>query len=187
MRRFGRWFFFNIWYLFGKPPWDTGISPPELVAFIQLHSTGRALDLGCGTGRNVLALAQAGWQVTGVDFAVRAVAAAKRRIRAAHARADIRLGDVTRLEHVRDPFDLILDIGCYHGLPDASRAAYRENLRRLLAPGGTFLLYAHLRDVGIGIDEQEIERLSSILSLSHRQDSYDPSGPRSTWLTLQNA
>ena len=35
---------------------------------------GRALDLGCGTGGNALALAEAGWDVAGVDIAARAIA-----------------------------------------------------------------------------------------------------------------
>ena len=61
--------YFNLLYLFTRPPWDTGVSPPELYDFIENHEPGRAIDIGCGTGTNVITLAQAGWQVTGVDFA----------------------------------------------------------------------------------------------------------------------
>ena len=67
---------FNIWY-FRKPPWDSGISPPELLEFIRTRPAGKAIDLGCGTGTNVITLAKAGWQVTGVDFALRAIHMAK--------------------------------------------------------------------------------------------------------------
>ena len=35
---------FNFWY-FRKPPWDSGISPPELLEFIQTHPAGKAIDL----------------------------------------------------------------------------------------------------------------------------------------------
>jgi cyclopropane fatty-acyl-phospholipid synthase-like methyltransferase len=136
--------FFNFSY-FRKPPWDTGISPPELLEFISSHPPGKALDLGCGTGTNAVTLAKAGWQVTGVDFARRAIQVARRKIRQAGVNVDLRVGDVTRLDDLRGPFDLILDIGCYHGLATQGKQTYRENIQRLLAPAGYYLLYAFFR------------------------------------------
>src|SRR5579885_2975421 len=80
-----RWLF-TIMYWRGRPPWDTGISPPELVEAIegpQALPPGRALDLGCGTGTNALYLARHGWQVTGIDFAAPAIEQARRKAQAA--------------------------------------------------------------------------------------------------------
>ncbi|HEY5120563.1 MAG TPA: class I SAM-dependent methyltransferase, partial [Acidimicrobiales bacterium] len=39
----------------------------NLVELVTPLRAGRALDLGCGTGRNTLWLARRGWSVTGVD------------------------------------------------------------------------------------------------------------------------
>ena len=78
VRNLFRRFLFHYWY-FRQPPWDTGISPPELLEFIQNHRAGRAIDIGCGTGTNVITLAQAGWDVTGVDFAPRAIKLAQQK------------------------------------------------------------------------------------------------------------
>src|SRR5690606_35007417 len=115
MRKLSRWLQFNLMYL-NSPPWDTGVSPPELLEFIRAHAPGNAIDLGCGTGTNLLTLARAGWTVTGVDYALKAVAAARRRLARAGISGEVRSGDGSRLEVVRGSYDLVLDIGCYHGL-----------------------------------------------------------------------
>ena len=136
LTRLKHWFRFNRMYMQGKIPWDTGITPPELQVFVQTHPAGRALDLGCGTGTNAIFLAQQGWQVQGIDFAVKAITQAKRKAQQANVAVDFRIGDVTYLPNT-GPFDLILDIGCFHGLDDAKRLAYANNAKRLLTPDGT--------------------------------------------------
>jgi SAM-dependent methyltransferase len=182
-----RWVRFNLWY-FQNPPWDTGISPPELLTFVREHKPGRALDLGCGSGTNLLFLAKAGWQVTGVDFALRAVERAKQKLARAGLAGSVRVGDVAHLEAVAGPFDLVLDIGCYHSLSAPSREGYRADLGRLLAPGGSFLLYAHLRqgvEQAVGIDENEIRLLGQDLGLAWREDSLDSRARKATWLRFE--
>ena len=133
---------FGIWYWMpGRPPWDTGITPPEVERFVASHPPGRALDLGCGTGTNVVYLARHGWSAVGVDFAGRAIAKARRRARDAGVSCTFVTGDVAALD-VSGPFDLALDIGCLHSMPVAARAGYATGLARVVRPGGTYLLYA---------------------------------------------
>src|SRR5438270_4648330 len=89
---------FSLWYWVpGRRRWDTGITPPELVRFVAVSPPGRALDLGCGTGTNVVYLTQHGWDAVGVDFAARAVAKARERARRAGVASTFFVGDVTRL------------------------------------------------------------------------------------------
>ena len=178
---------FDIWYLF-RPPWDRGISPPELFDFVANHPPGRALDLGCGTGTNVITLAQHGWRVTGIDFAPRAIRKAQRKIRQAGVQADVRLGDVTRLEGISGPFDLALDMGCFHGLPEHS--AYLAQLKRVLAPGGSWLLYAVLRPHGepapMGLLPADLDEIaSSGFTLVGRSDGFNRGSRPSAWLLYQ--
>ena len=133
---------FSAWYwLPGKRRWDTGVAPPELERFVSSHPSGRALDLGCGTGTNVVYLARHGWSAVGVDFAGRAIAKARRRAREAAVSCTFVVGDVTRLD-VAGPFDLGLDLGCLHSIPIAGRAGYAAGLARVVRSGGTYLLYA---------------------------------------------
>jgi SAM-dependent methyltransferase len=139
--------FYGISYRFGRPPWDTGVTPPELVEVIEGPSTlapGRALDLGCGTGTNAVYLARHGWKATGVDFVPSAIARARQRAHAGGLNARFVAGDVTRLGDlgVVGPFDLVLDIGCFHGIPEALRSAYGDQVARATAPGATLLMFA---------------------------------------------
>ena len=118
---------FHYWY-FRQPPWDTGISPPELLEFINTNRPGRAIDIGCGTGTNVITLAKAGWQVTGVDFAPRAIKLAKQKLKRVGAQAELSVNDATRLRGITGPFELALDLGDHRSprKPARMRAAMSE-------------------------------------------------------------
>ena len=41
---------FSERYASGETPWDSGITPPEIVELLAELPAGSALDLGCGTG-----------------------------------------------------------------------------------------------------------------------------------------
>lgn len=135
--------FFGLAYLLGVKPWDSGIAPPELKALVEGAAPlkpGRALDLGCGTGTNSRYLSDHGWDVTGIDFVPRAIRTARRTA----PRAKLVVGDVTKLSEagVEGRFNLMLDLGCFHSLPDYRREAYVGEVARVAAPGATLLLFA---------------------------------------------
>jgi cyclopropane fatty-acyl-phospholipid synthase-like methyltransferase len=180
--------FFNLAYL-QKPVWDTGISPPELLEFIDTHPPGRALDLGCGTGTNVITLAKSGWQVVGVDFVRRAINLAKKNAEQFEVEADFRVEDVTRLESVNGKFNLILDMGCFHSLPPSTRQSYILKIDQLLADSGTFLLYLFINtkqdDTTNGASEADMRFITEKLQLVDRQDGTERGLHPSAWLTLQ--
>lgn len=174
---------------FHRPPWDTGISPPELLEFIQTHNPGRAIDIGCGTGTNLITLANARWEVTGVDFAPRAIKIARRKLRQAGVQANLLIQDVTKLWRITGPFDFALDLGCFHGIPQAGKSKYLEELDRILAPNGYWLMYAFLKSdphqTRSGLLEAEISLISSHLTLLSRRDGFDNGAKPSAWFLYQ--
>ena len=180
---------FQYWY-FGQPKWDTGTSPPELLDFIGQHTPGRAIDIGCGTGTNVVTLAKAGWQVTGVDFAPRAIHLAKQKIRESGIRAGLSVNDATNLRGINGPYNLALDIGCFHGIPKAGQSRYLEQLDRILAPDGFWLMYGFFRPgtvkAGTGLVEADMNSISAQLTLISRRDGFDDKrGRPSAWFLFQ--
>lgn len=97
-----------------------------------------ALDVGCGTGRNACYLASLGIDVLAFDSSERAIELARER--ACPARFLVHdLSD--GIPALNAGFDLVADIFVYKHLVDAGlRAAYRNELARVLKPGGRLLV-----------------------------------------------
>ncbi len=159
--------FYRIAYLVGFKPWDSGVSPPELVAVIEGPDRlppGKALDLGSGTGTNAIYLTKHGWEVTAIDFMPRAVKAARRKAAAAGVEPRLLEGDVTRLDQMEigSGYTLVFDLGCFHSIPEAGRGGYAQGVTAAAAPGATFLLFGfapgQMRFVGpTGTTREELE------------------------------
>ena len=111
-----------------------------LVAELSGLQPGRALDVGCGEGRNAVWLAEQGWTVTGVDFSEVGLDKARRLAHARHVNVTFELADVTTYQPGAD-FDLVIVM--YLHLPESARARAFANAARGLAPGGTLLVVGH--------------------------------------------
>ncbi len=158
----GRWKFrWRYWRR--RTPWDTRVTPPEVMEFIACTPPGEALDLGCGTGTNAITLARHGWRVTGVDFIPQAISAARARAAESGMAIDFLVDSVTGLSTLSGPFDYALDIGCLHSLKEEDRRRYAGNLARLLGPQAWYMLYAWLprpwKGGAAGISAEEIDSL----------------------------
>jgi ubiquinone/menaquinone biosynthesis C-methylase UbiE len=179
---------FNLAY-YRKPIWDTGVSPQELLSYIATVTPGKALDLGCGTGTNVITLAKSSWQVTGVDFAPHAIRIAKQKAQNLGLKVELLVDNVTRLDSVSGSFDLILDMGCFHSLNPKDHPKYLGNINRILAPTGTYLLYVFFKvqaeDQGPGVTENDMIELSKMLKLTHRMDGTERGERKSAWFSFQ--
>ena len=184
--------FWDLLYLFKKTPWDTGITPPEIVAMIESGKVpiGRALDLGCGTGTNAITLAQHGFTVTAIDVSRRAIALAKRKARSAELLDRIRFerGDVTLLRRwvLGQSIDFAYDIGCFHNLKAEARQRYVAALTGVLRPGAIYMLYAfepRADRAGVALDE-----ITALFDPAYRLDGMrrgsDRRGRGSAWYTL---
>ncbi len=134
-------------YEMNSAPWDTNITPPEIVAIAAELPPGKALDLGCGTGTNVRYMLEKGWEADGIDFVPQAIEMARAKLAGfAPERYTVLCHDVTLLDQaagLRAPFDLVIDIGCGHGLPVESQPKYAHDIAALLKAGGVLMLYAH--------------------------------------------
>lgn len=186
--------FFRAAYLFGFKPWDSGVTPPELVAFVESNPAGKSLDLGCGTGTNTIYLAQKGWDATGVDFVPRAVATARRKAAAAGVSPTLMVGDVTHLTElgIGAGYNLLFDLGCFHSIPEAGREGYVSGASVLAAAGATLMLFGFIRGEKSsrlgprGMTENEVrDRFGGGWDLVREVAGQPIAGSDSAWYTLR--
>lgn len=138
-------------------PWDeryadhvwSGNVNPRLPERVSSLAPGRALDVGCGEGADVLWLAGQGWDATGMDFS--AVGLERAALHAVEAGVEERTH--WRREDVRawepdDTFDLV--VSHYLHLVDDDMAAAVGRWTRAVAEGGTLMVVLHHPDDVLG-------------------------------------
>ena len=116
---------------------------PLMLRMLRPPHGGRVLEIGCGRGNALPALATllAPSSLVGLDIDPELVAIASERVRTSPISAEVMMGDVRALPLYSGSFDLVIDFGtCYHvgGGADGARAALRE-VARVLRPGGLFI------------------------------------------------
>ena len=114
----------------------------ELLGAAHVVPPAAILEIGCGMGNLSIALARAGFSVSGIDISPTAVEVATRRAASAGAAARFRAGDVTANETLfpRGRYAAVLDGLCWHCIIGNDRPALLRSVARSLRPGGVFLV-----------------------------------------------
>lgn len=134
--------------------YDAGLEGSPLFradrAFLLRHcpGPGRLIDLGCGTGRLAVPLAQAGWRVLGVDLSAEMLAVAREKAAAAGVAVEWMRANLAELDAVADgSFDhaacLFSTLGMVLGADVRRRVV--GHAFRVLRPGGRLVLHVHNR------------------------------------------
>ncbi|MEU6714627.1 class I SAM-dependent methyltransferase [Nonomuraea sp. NPDC046802] len=149
---------YNTAYKLGLAPWDNGPPMDELIETLKEFTPGRAIDLGCGTGRDSVYMAQQGWRVTGVDLSPEAIKKARKRAEASGVEVDFVQYDLLNLPSggIEGGFDFLLDFGCSHSLRDEAKGPYAAAVAELAKPGATLYLYAFTKGP-LSVRREEID------------------------------
>jgi ubiquinone/menaquinone biosynthesis C-methylase UbiE len=109
--------------------------------------SGRILDAGVGTGRNI-AFYPPDATFVGVDLSPAMLARAERRARQLERKVDLRRMDVTRLDLPDDSFDAAVASFLFCVLPNDLQVQALREIERVLKPGGTLRLLEYVRPQG---------------------------------------
>ncbi|MGD8277831.1 MAG: class I SAM-dependent methyltransferase [Gemmatimonadota bacterium] len=140
--------FDDEYYRLHAPLFPEAQSRSEVASMIELlglPNGARVLDAPCGWGRHTLLLAEAGFRTFGTDLSLALLrrARTRRKRRPLYAAADVRA-----LPFAAGVFDAVLNVftslGIFH--TDADDVRMLREARRVLAPGGRFLLETMHRD-----------------------------------------
>lgn len=106
---------------------------------------GRALDIGCGAGRNAIPLARLGWEIVGIDLSPEMLAAAAGR--ASDAKLEWLLAPMDAIPVADRSFDLVIA----HGIWNLARsgAEFRRALgeaARVSKPGAGLFVFTFSRN-----------------------------------------
>lgn len=141
-------------------PWDQGGVPLALQDYIKRTAPAVTLIPGCGAGYEVAYLANAGWDVTAIDFSAAAVSAARTAL--GPWAAGVEQADFFTFVPAK-PLGLIYERAFLCALPPAMRPAIVQRWAALLAPGamlaGFFFFGADPKGPPFGIDRSALEQL----------------------------
>lgn len=112
-----------------------------LFDLLEAKEGDRILDLATGTGRVSVGLAEKGVKISGVDLTWKMIEQA--RGKAAEKQLDnvsFHLANALQLPYKDNTFDKIVSIRFFHILPFEMQKAILQEVRRVLKPGGIFVV-----------------------------------------------
>ena len=133
--------YWNLRYESGATPWDFGGVPADLRVYLKRHPKGgRVLIPGCGSGYEIKAFADAGYDVTAMDLSPVAVERARKLAGSALAK-NIFTGDFFQYDFTAGAFDVIYERTFICAILPERREAYRNRAAALLKYRGSLLGY----------------------------------------------
>src|SRR5579875_1640914 len=124
------------------PPWPLAEPPGSCleVALESARADGPVLDLGCGPGQIAAIAASWGLPAIGVDVSLNMLAVARRRV----PQATFIAGDARALPLASRSCRAVAAFYWFHHVPRPLLPAVLAEARRVLRPGGTLVIAAHL-------------------------------------------
>jgi len=188
---------FNKRYVSDDLPWNIERPDFNFIKVVQSFpvKSCKALDVGCGTGDNVIWLAKQGFEVTGTDLSEKAIEIAKEKTKNAGVDVSLYVNDFLNEKVPGTPFGFIFDRGCFHSFDKKKeRILYAKNVNQILEKDGIWLSLIGNYDDGrldVGPPKRTaldvigaVEPFFEILSLTQGRFDSNDEIPSKIWICL---
>jgi 2-polyprenyl-3-methyl-5-hydroxy-6-metoxy-1,4-benzoquinol methylase len=139
--------------VFGGPQSDM----PGIVKLLKERNAQNVLDLGCGTGRHTIFLAQNGFNVYGLDSSPEGIKTTRQWLSEEGLQAVLHLGNMTEVLPYGDAFfDGLICIRVMHHADSATVRKIAQEITRVVKHGG-LLFVAVANSRGMAKTWQEVE------------------------------
>ncbi|MBU3145484.1 class I SAM-dependent methyltransferase [Clostridium sp. CF012] len=148
-----------------KPiPFFENVPDENLISYFnrELLKPGKALDIGCGNGRNSFYLAQRGFEVCGVDFSKTSIEWAKQIAKEQSITVNFLCQSIFDFQDKPESFDFIYDSGCLHHIKPHRRNQYLKTILKYLKPEGYFAMVCFNLKGGANISDYDVYRDNSM-------------------------
>lgn len=128
-------------------------------------ASGKALELGCGPGRNAIYFAEKGYAVDAVDLSEQSLQWAIERARERNLQVNFIRKNIFDLQIEEGSYDVVYDSGCFHHIAPHRRMSYINLVQKALKPGGYFAITCFVQGGELGgadITDWEVYRLRSL-------------------------
>lgn len=114
----------------------------DVLEFSKDWKPGKLLDVGCGSGRNLLYFAEKGFDWYGIDFSSEMIRKAKENFKRNKINPSNRLkvADMIQLPFPDETFDYIISIASLHHLPKEKHIDAIREMRRVLKKNGEMVI-----------------------------------------------
>jgi SAM-dependent methyltransferase len=125
----------------GKYFYEPHVDMPEVVKFFSEYQVKKVLDVGCGTGRHLIYLAQHGFSVFGLDSSKTAIEFAKNWLKEEGLNGNLKIADqYDKFPYDDGYFDAIVSTqALHHGVTTEVKQVITE-IERVLKPKGCIFI-----------------------------------------------
>jgi len=144
-----------------KPiPFFKNIPDESLVSYCtsNILTKEKALDIGCGNGRNSIYLAKQGFDVIGIDISNQSISWAKELSINYTNKLFFKCQSLFEFEAEPESFNFINDSGCFHHIKPHRRGQYFESILKYLKDDGYFSMTCFNLDGGANISDYDVYR-----------------------------